>query len=204
MKIFVSEKGEVLFSSETNDVKSAVGVSARIDASEQEIAFESKGNDFIEDTYQVIYENQKISAKAEIVPFANSRAIRQHTTYTANVALTLTRAAGANVHGVCFSEEGISSRLNDGSILVHYCVSRWQGEGQWRSATPENLGLYPATGHGWESRGVVFSPFPRGVPPLTHRLLSSRINFAVRLGFLRLNVDVVGSLRFMRTADERE
>lgn len=150
MKTFVNEKGEVLFSVENNGDAAIVGVSARIDASEQELLFECKGNNFIDDIYQTTYDNEKVSAKAEIVPFANERAIRQRTTYTANVSLTLTRAAGANVHGVCFSEEGISSRLNDGSILVHYCVSRWQGEGQWRSATPENLGLYPATGHGWE------------------------------------------------------
>ncbi len=150
MKIFRNEKGEVVFSVENDGLASVSGVSARIDASEQELSFESKGSVLTEGVYQTVYRNEKVSAKAECLPFANERAIRQRTTYTANVSLTLTRAAGANVHGVCFSEEGIATRLNDGSILVHYCVSRWQGEGQWRSATPENLGLYPATEHGWE------------------------------------------------------
>lgn len=150
MKYFQDESGKLSHLDMEGKFAFTTGVSARINASERDIPFEEKEGLFIKNAYRVAYGNEKISAEAEIIPFVNNSVLRQQTTYTANTSLTLTRATGANVHGVCFSEEGISQRLNDGSILVHYCVSRWQGEGQWRTDTPERLGLYSATEHGFE------------------------------------------------------
>lgn len=59
--------------------------------------------------------------------------------------------AAANVRNVCFDGENIKERLSDGSIQIHYCKSKWQGEAQWRCATPETLGLYMATNHAFEN-----------------------------------------------------
>ncbi len=60
-------------------------------------------------------------------------------------------ATSANVNGVCYDDGlPISDRLKDGSILIHYACNKWQGEGQWRTATPEQLGVYDTTSHGWE------------------------------------------------------
>ncbi len=111
------------------------GVAARVDANDLDVVFDC---------------NAPIEAKVEQEFFAERQVVRQRTLFTAKEPLTLTRAASGKVEGVCFSEEGLASRLNDGSILIHYCVSRWQGEGQWRQATPEYLGIYPATDHEWE------------------------------------------------------
>ncbi len=64
---------------------------------------------------------------------------------------TLTQLCSANVNGICYDDgEYIKDRLSDGSILIHYCQSKWQGEGQWRTATPEDLGVYYTTLHPWE------------------------------------------------------
>ncbi|MBR5279533.1 MAG: alpha-galactosidase [Clostridia bacterium] len=131
-------------------IKDNLNVSARTDACEMDLVFDKKETSFQQGTYQTTYMNPKLSAVAESVPYAEGRVLRQHVTYTAQAPLMLTRATVANVQGVCLQEDGIASRLNDGSIMIHYCISRWQGEGQWRHATPEYLGIYPATEHEWE------------------------------------------------------
>ncbi len=64
---------------------------------------------------------------------------------------TLTQLCSANVNNVCYDDGNyIKDRLSDGSILIHYCQNKWQGEGQWRTATPEDLGIYYTTSHPWE------------------------------------------------------
>lgn len=63
----------------------------------------------------------------------------------------VTQLTAANVNGVCYDDgNSISDRLADGSIVIHFACSKWQGEGQWRHATPEDLGIYPTTTHPWE------------------------------------------------------
>lgn len=111
---------------------------ARVDACEMDIMLDDANP------------NAKITATVERQTYTKQGVIRQRVTYTAKEPLALTRAAAANMQGVCFRETGILSGLSDGSIVIHYCISRWQGEGQWRQATPEQLGIYPATIHPWE------------------------------------------------------
>ena len=93
---------------------------------------------------------ERLTAETYVETFVGTEAIRQSTKVQARKPFTLTQAASASISGVCYDEEGISNRLCDGSIMIYYCVSRWQGEGQWRTATPEDLGLYTATSHAWE------------------------------------------------------
>lgn len=109
-------------------------IAVRVDANDLDVVFD---------------QNAPITARAEYAYFTDQQVVRQHNHFTAQTAVTLTRAA-TKVEGICLQEEGIASRLNDGSIVIHYCISRWQGEGQWRQATPEYLGIYPATEHDWE------------------------------------------------------
>ena len=35
-------------------------------------------------------------------------------------------------------------------LSVYICSNKWQGEGQWQTYTPKQLGLYPTTMHPWE------------------------------------------------------
>lgn len=46
--------------------------------------------------------------------------------------------------GIC--AEGKKAWYED-RLLFHFCRSIWQGEGQWRTATPEEMGLYPTYNH---------------------------------------------------------
>lgn len=62
----------------------------------------------------------------------------------------LTQIASSNVNEVCFDDKNFCNRLSDGSIVIHLCQSKWEGEGQWISFTPDQLGLYPRAFHPWE------------------------------------------------------
>ncbi|MBQ8658602.1 MAG: alpha-galactosidase [Clostridia bacterium] len=58
---------------------------------------------------------------------------------------------GANVNEVCYDGgDSIAKRLSDGSILLHFCQTKWQGEGQWNAVTPADFGVYTTTTHPWE------------------------------------------------------
>lgn len=59
----------------------------------------------------------------------------------------LTRFSSCHLSEVCLSDEPYYE--ND-SIRLYVCNNKWQGEGQWQSFTPEQLGLFPATTHPWE------------------------------------------------------
>ncbi len=51
---------------------------------------------------------------------------------------------------------GEGSRWYEDRFILHYCHSVWQGEGQWRSASIEELGLYPTYNHGHQT-AICFS-----------------------------------------------
>ena len=51
---------------------------------------------------------------------------------------------------------GILPWYDEERFAVHFCESCWQGEGQWRSATLEELGLYPTSTH-WCLSEIRFS-----------------------------------------------
>lgn len=36
-------------------------------------------------------------------------------------------------------------------LKIHICHNKWQGEGQWKTYTPSEIGLYPTTTHCWEA-----------------------------------------------------
>ena len=45
------------------------------------------------------------------------------------------------------ASDGLKKWYDDDKIKIHYCINTWEGEGQWRSASPEELGLYPCSVH---------------------------------------------------------
>lgn len=47
--------------------------------------------------------------------------------------------------------EGCRPWHDDKKIKVHYCRQNWEGEGQWRSGSLEELGLYPTCIHNCSS-----------------------------------------------------
>ena len=46
---------------------------------------------------------------------------------------------------------------HDNRFVIHYCHSVWQGEGQWRRASAEELGLYPTYNHGHQTAFRLYS-----------------------------------------------
>ena len=74
-------------------------------------------------------ENARVTKVGPMEFFEGTRAVRQRLRICAERDLVLTQAA-TGVYGICFEEDGIEKRLCDGSILVHFCINRWQVEGQ--------------------------------------------------------------------------
>ena len=146
-----NEVKEFLFGAEGAPLCTS-GTAVIIDADEKIVPLRVTASKRISGGKKFVYSDNegRLTAETHVETFEGVNAIRQSTRVRALKSLTLTQAACANISGVCFDAGGIATRLSDGSILVHYCVSRWQGEGQWRTATPEDLGLYAATNHAWE------------------------------------------------------
>lgn len=64
--------------------------------------------------------------------------------------VTVTHFSSAAIMGLALG--GSKKWYLDGSkIKVHYCLSHWQGEAQWRESTLDNLGIYKKTAHTWDA-----------------------------------------------------
>ncbi len=152
MKFEISKEKGFSFGAEEKESFACSSVAITLDGDAFETPLELENTKESKEIFSLSYINKQkfLSAEVEIQTFEKIDAIRQKSRISCAGAHTLTQVAGANVYGVCFDEEGLKDRLYDGSILIHYCVNRWQGEGQWRSATPEDLGIYSATKHDGE------------------------------------------------------
>ncbi|MBE7087253.1 MAG: alpha-galactosidase [Clostridiales bacterium] len=114
----------------------------------------STGKTQTENGFSIGYtvEPKDVSVKIDVDTYEDINAVSQTVTVTndGDKQRVLSRI-GSNANGVCYNDgELIKDRLSDGSILIHYCISKWQGEAQWRTATPEDLGVYYCTQHWWE------------------------------------------------------
>lgn len=151
MKTFINSNKEFVFG--TDRLQSGVSaVSVSFDGEELGAALRPVSGEETETGATVLYQDEQKTARAiaHIRKYTGIHAISQQTEVICDGAHVLTQPSSANINGICFDEKGLGHRLHDGSILVHYCVSRWQGEGQWRTVTPEDLGVYAATEHPWE------------------------------------------------------
>lgn len=106
------------------------------------------------DMWQISYgiEEKKVDVDIFVQEISGINCVVQYTKVKNNdqIPHNLTQLACANINGICFDKDGIAKRLTDGSIKIHYCISRWQGEMQWRTVTPEDVGVYPCSKHIWE------------------------------------------------------
>ena len=53
--------------------------------------------------------------------------------------------------------ENIAPDFHNKDVLIHICCSAWQGEAQWVSRTPYDMGLYPVSEHTWSYTEQVVS-----------------------------------------------
>lgn len=151
MKTFINENKEFIFGTER--LQSGVSaVSVSLDGEELGAPLRPVCGEVNETGATVTYQDDEKTATAiaHIRKYAGMNALSQYTEIICDKDHVLTQPSSANINGICYDEKGLHTRLRDGSILVHYCISRWQGEGQWRVATPEDLGLYVTTDHPWE------------------------------------------------------
>ena len=150
MEYFENEAKEFVFGVTKGDRFCTSGTAVCIDADEKSVPLKVCECKDDKTGKRIVYADNsgRLTAETHLELFAE--AVRQTTRIKALQPFTLTQVACANIGGVCYDENGISNRLHDGSIRIHYCISRWQGEGQWRTATPEELGVYAATDHAWE------------------------------------------------------
>ncbi|MFC4779504.1 glycoside hydrolase family 36 protein [Paenibacillus sp. GCM10023252] len=96
--------------------------------------------EYIHDEYSL-----KVVTDSHFIPGA--AVIRQRTTVTnfGSSPHLLTHLSSANVNGI--ASDGIRSWEDPNKIKVHYARQAWHGEGQWRSANLEELGLYKGSVH---------------------------------------------------------
>ncbi len=98
--------------------------------------YKEENNSFIDD-------NNKVTC--DITSFGAVTKQKTTVTNTSNGEIKLNHVSSAYVGGI--GKGGLTPWFNKERFLVHYCYSTWQGEGQWRSDTLSNLGLFRASNH---------------------------------------------------------
>ena len=91
----------------------------------------------------------EITVKMEFVEGSN--AIRQTNTIR-NIGekpVTLTHFSSSLISGIAMG--GALERWDKRKIKVHYCMSHWCGEAQWREADLESLGIYKQSEHSFDT-----------------------------------------------------
>lgn len=64
--------------------------------------------------------------------------------------VTITHFSSAVITGIAAG--GLAKwYLDESKIKIHYCLSHWQGEAQWRTDSPAHLGIYKKTAHFWDT-----------------------------------------------------
>lgn len=100
---------------------------------------EQVGNRYIYDGFEVIQEEKA---------FSGTGAVAQRNTIvnTGNEDIRINRFSSTYI-------EGIAPGFYKKDVLIHFCNSCWEGEAQWVSYTPYELGLYPVSEHTWNRTG---------------------------------------------------
>ncbi len=102
------------------------------------------GNALVFD-YQI--DAHQLSVTVSLTFVEGCRVVRQVNTVKnlGDSPVTLTHFSSANLMGV--ATDGLLPWYDANKVRVHYCVNTGQGEGQWRCAGLEELGLYPSSVH---------------------------------------------------------
>jgi len=112
---------------------------------------ESRVEQFEESAERIFikYKHDKtgLAVQVEIELIAGASMLRQTTTAVneGDSPLVLTQLSSMHMQGIALG--GYRSWDDPDKIKVHYCRQAWEGEGQWRSANLEELGLYPTSTH---------------------------------------------------------
>lgn len=87
----------------------------------------------------------EVTVSMELIPGASIIRQINRVKNTGAVPRTLTHFSSMCATGI--ASDGLKKWYDDDKIKIHTCINTWEGEGQWRSASPEDLGLYPCSVH---------------------------------------------------------
>ncbi|MFD2331651.1 glycoside hydrolase family 36 protein [Cohnella sp. GCM10020058] len=98
-------------------------------------------------TFEYFHEALRLTATVEMERIPRASVLRVITTVRNNgeEAVVLTHLSSACLPGI--GGGGIRPWFDRKKLKVHYALQTWNGEGQWRSGTLEELGLYPTSTH---------------------------------------------------------
>ncbi len=101
-------------------------------------------------TYLCAENTLEVTVKMSFIPGAD--AVRQINSVknVSDKPVTVTHFGSAHVSGILDGALGAWYRYDD-RIKVHYCLSHWQGEAQWKSASLSDLGVTKQTAHSWDT-----------------------------------------------------
>lgn len=146
------------------DVVTAAGYAMRVkdgicEETENLITVESliANESEIDIVYRNNYNNLKITEHIEL--FSDLKALRQTTKVENEGNKPVVLESVSSAKALFVGAEGGKWHNDPKRFLLHYCKSEWQAEGQWRSCTLEDIGLFPATSHIWEKNSVKLHSF---------------------------------------------
>lgn len=112
------------------------------------LEFVSKSTKNKETYIEYVLKNKELSAIINLKEFEGISVLCQSSTVKNNGEQEryITQITSSNINGVCY-DKNLATRLYDGTIKVHICQNKWQGEGQWLTRTPQELGIYAGSIH---------------------------------------------------------
>lgn len=99
--------------------------------------------------YDCIARNLQVEVTLDFSKGKNVFAQTNRITNLGEKAVRLTRFSSAFLEDIG-REDNTQVWYQKSDLRIHICHNKWQGEGQWKTYTPQQLGIYPATTHGWE------------------------------------------------------
>lgn len=103
-------------------------------------------------TAKYLCANEKLEVTVKMQFIKGANAVRQINTVK-NISkekVTITHFSSSAIMGLALGGKS-KWYLDQKKIKVHYCLSHWQGEAQWRESTLDNLGIYKKTAHAWDA-----------------------------------------------------
>ena len=101
------------------------------------------------DTIEIVYIDDKrkieVTSVMDKVPGSSSFNCKTIAKNVGDKDITLTQLSSLFIP--TFGIDGIMNWDNKEKFKLHYCIQNWQGEGQWRSGSLEELGMYPTGFH---------------------------------------------------------
>ena len=90
----------------------------------------------------------EVTAKLEFIKGSNVIAQSCTAKNISENTVPLTKFSSAIMNNIATYKD-LPYHENDG-LLIHLCHNKWQGEAQWKSYSPADLGIYPGSVHPWE------------------------------------------------------